>query len=123
MNPYLIIGAMLAFAAAVGGAYIQGRSDGQDKCVAEQVRDEQVAQIASVAAADAAASAITAIKFRNTTITQEVQREIQTKTVYRECLHSPEQLQRINEALTGTAEPAASGVLPSAGTAVGGDVR
>lgn len=123
MNPYLLLAGVLAFAAATGAAYFQGRSDGRDKCVAESVRDEQVAQIASAAAADAAASAISAIKVRNTTITQEVQHEIQTRTVYRDCGHSPDQLQRINEALTGSPGPAASGVVPAADAAERSDVR
>lgn len=123
MNPYFLLGAVIAFAAAVGGAYIQGRSDGRDKCVAESVRDERVTQIASAAAADAAASAISAIKVRNTTINQEVQREIVETVRYRECVHPDGVMRNINEALTGSPGPAASGVLPTADTAERPDVR
>jgi len=123
VNPYFILAAAIAFAAATGGAYMQGRSDGRDKCVAESVRDEQVAQIASAAAADAAASAISAIKVRNTTINQEVQREIVETVRYRECVHPDGVVRNINEALTGTAEPAASGVLPAADATERPDLR
>ena len=123
MNPYVLLGGLAAFLIAVGGAYIQGRSDGADKCVAEQARDERVAQIASAAAADAAASAITQIKVRNTTIKQEVQREIVETVRYRECVHPDGVVRNINAALTGEPAPAASSVLPAASSAVGADIR
>lgn len=123
MNPYLLLAGVLAFAAATGAAYFQGRSDGRDKCVAESVRDEQVAQIASAAAADAAASAISAIKVRNTTINQEVQREIVETVRYRECVHPDGVMRNINEALTGSPGPAASGVVPAADATERSDVR
>ena len=44
---------------------------------------------------------------RHTTIRQEAEREIQTRVEYRDCVHSPEQLQRLNAALAN-AGPAGS---------------
>lgn len=112
----LQIGGLVAIAVAVGGAYLQGRSDGQDVCQAAEARDTHVARVATDAAASAAAGAIAQIKVQHTTIRQAVEREIRENTVYRDCSHSPEQLQRINAAITaGNApepEPAGGGKLP-----------
>ena len=53
------------------------------------------------------------------TIQNEVQREISERVVYRDCSHSPEQLQRINAAITGQSEPAGRGLVPRADAAGG----
>lgn len=101
--------------AAVSCAYLYGRQAGRDACTAAAVRDEQVTRIASAAAASAAAGAIAKIRVTHTTIRQEAEREIQTRVEYRDCRHSPEQLQRLNAALAGAGpEPAGGGELPAA---------
>ena len=123
MNPYVLLGGLVAALIAIGGAYLQGRSDGADKCVAGQARDERVAHIASVAAADAAASAITKIKVQNTTIKQEVQREIVETVRYRECVHPDGVVRNINAALTGEPAPIASGVVPASSPSGGANIR
>ena len=123
MNPYVLLGGLVALIAAFGSGYYQGHTNGTDKCVAEQARDERVAQIASVAAADAAASAITKIKVQNTTIKQEVQREIVETVRYRECVHPDGVVRNINAALTGEPAPAASSVLPASSPSGGADIR
>lgn len=69
------------------------------------------------AAQDGAAKAIAANKPINQTIVQKVQHEIETNTVYRDCRNTPDGLFRINEALTGRAQPAGDGKLPGAGLA------
>lgn len=109
-------GGLVGLAIALGAAYLQGRSDGQAVCQAAEARDTHVARVATEAAASAAAGAISQIKVQHTTIRQAVEREIRENTVYRDCSHSPEQLQRINAAITaGNApgpEPAGGGKLP-----------
>ena len=116
MTPYVILAALLVAGAAVGGAYYQGRQDGGNACKAAEARDIEVARIAGDAAAAAAATAISEIKPRHTTIRQEVEREIQTRTEYRDCKHSPDSLQRINAALADGAasQPAGRGFVPRA---------
>ncbi len=100
----------------VGGAYMQGRKDGENKIQSQQAREETIARAAADSAASAAAAAISAIKVQHRTITQEVQRDVLEKTVYRDsdCRHDADSLRRINAALTGASqpEPAGSGVLP-----------
>jgi hypothetical protein len=108
---------LIAFAAAfgaLGGAYLQGRHDGSNAVEATAAREERVGQLAGAAAAASAAEAISKIKVRNTTIQNEVQREVSERVVYRDCVHSPDQLQRINAALTGAEPPADHGQLPAA---------
>lgn len=115
LNPWAWLVGLAVFAGALGGAYWQGRQDGKATCEAAAAREERVAQLASDAAASAAAGAIARISVRQVTIRQEVEREIQTRTEYRDCRHSAEQLQRINAALTGSAASApGGGQLPAA---------
>jgi hypothetical protein len=105
MSPW----ALLLAAAAVGAAYWQGRQDGRSAVEAEATRDERLIAQAGQASATAAAKAIARMQVRHTTIRQEVEREIEVRTVYRDCRHSPEQLQRINAALSPAAAGSAAG--------------
>lgn len=119
MNPYLIVGLLVAAGVMTGGAYYQGRQDGANQIEAQQKREGELSQKAADAATSAAATAISQIKIQHRTVQQEVQREVAERIVYRECLHSPDGLRNINAALTGRAarpEAAGSGVLPGAGT-------
>lgn len=110
------LAAALAMLAIVGGAYELGQRAGQDACEAAKSRDDRVAQVATDAAASAAAAAIARMRVQHVTIRQEAEREIQTRVEYRDCRHSPEQLQRLNAALAGGAPvPAGGGQLPDAG--------
>lgn len=119
MNPYILLGGLVAFLAAVGGAYFQGRSDGFDKCEAASARDERVAQIATAAAADAAASAISRIEVKNATIRQTLEREIIEKPVYRDCRSGMDIVGVFNSAID-PAQPASAadpGELPTSDAA------
>ncbi len=119
MSPW----ALLLAAAAAGGAYWQGRQDGRGAVEAEAARDERLVAQAGQASATAAAEAIARMSVRHTTIRQEVEREIQVRTEYRDCRHSAEQLQRINAALGPAAAGSAAGggaVLAVQGGGAGG---
>lgn len=126
----MIAKALIAFAfvaavtTMVAGIYFEGKRAGKADCAERAAVIREAAQAAADSAASAAATAISKIKVQNRTIMNEVQREVQTNTVYRDCRHSDEQLRRINAALTGErAEPAGSGILPSAGAASGLQLR
>lgn len=110
MNPYLIIACLVAMlAAGVGGFKL-----GVDHEVASQARAEKLVQDAGQKMEDAAAQAIAKLKPKYTTIQNEVQREIVTKTVYADCRHSPDGLLLANQALNGGAAPAGDRQLPEA---------
>jgi hypothetical protein len=115
INPWFIIAALIAFGAATGGAYIRGRSDGKDSCLAESAREERIASIVSDSAASAAAQAISQIKVQNRTIQNEVQRTVSERVVYRDpaCAHDAAGMLTINAAITGKRpESVGSGVMP-----------
>lgn len=108
MIPYILAGSVLACA----GAFWYGTNVGEDACIAKQKTITQVALEVKEAAQQGAAQAIAANSPRNTTIVNEVQREVQTNTLYRDCRHTPDGVRGINEALTGKRpEPAGDGKL------------
>ncbi len=113
-----------AVTAMVAGIYFEGKRAGKADCAERDAVIREAAQAAADSAASAAATAISKIKVQNRTIMNEVQREVQTNTVYRDCRHSDEQLRRINAALTGEQlEPAGRGLVPTADAASGLQLR
>ena len=95
MNPYIIIGTMLALAGAGAGGFRLG----VDHVEAGQAREDAQIVRAVDAANIAAAKAIAGIKITNQKITQEVRHETSTQTVYRDCAHTPDGLRLVNQAL------------------------
>jgi hypothetical protein len=115
VNPYAILVAVLAIAAAG----VQGYRMGIDHQKALQADLQQAVEQGAAAAADSAAKVIAGLKVKSTTITNEVQREIKTNTVYADCRLTPGGLQLANQALTTGAAPNAAGAgqLPGADSA------
>lgn len=115
MNPYLIVGLMAAWVASMGAAGFYGMDYGESRQIAHEKKLDDYVAAATDAAQQAAAQAIAKIRPVNTTIRQETQHEVQTKTVYRDCRLTPDGLRLANQALTGSAaEPAGGGKLPAA---------
>lgn len=114
LNPWLILAALGLVGALTGGAYYQGRQDGEAKIVAQEARERELVAEAVDAANNTAAQAISAIKVQHRTVTQEVQREVLTVPQYVDCRHSDSGLRNINAALTGATQASApgSGVVP-----------
>lgn len=113
INPYVILALVVAWGASVGGTAWWFYGAGQDAVVADQAQDEKVRQETLEAAQRGAAAAIAKIEVRHVKVVQPIEREIRENVVYRECRHSPEQLLRLNEAITG--RPAGDRELPGAG--------
>lgn len=99
MTRYAIILAIVL--GALIGAFAYGVSVGKDSETATQARIDKATQATREAAQQGAAEAIAKIKVTNTTIRGEVQREIQTNTVYRDCRVPADGLRIINDALSG----------------------
>ena len=106
MNPWILL-----IVAAVFGS--GGYKFGSDHEIASQAREQNHIAEAVDAANATSATAISQIRVTNTTIANEVQREIQTKTVYTDCRHSPDGLRLVNEAITN-AKSAGDSKLPAA---------
>jgi len=116
MNPWLILAAALALAGLAGGAYRLGREDGENKIVAQQARESEIAQKAADAATSAAADAISKITIKHQTVRQEVEREVQTREVFRDpgCRTGPDLLRLYNDAIPGAASALGAGNVPAA---------
>jgi uncharacterized protein HemX len=108
VNPY----ALLALAAAIALAAAGGYKVGVDHMKAEQLDRKELLEAVADEAANTAARAIAQLKPKYTTIQNEVQREIVTKTVYANCRHSPDGLLLANQAINGGAAPVGDRQLP-----------
>lgn len=119
MNPYAILALVVAWVASVGAAGWTGYDYGESSTIAGQKKTEDLVREAAEASQRAAAAAIAKIKPRNTTIQQEVRREIETNTVYRDCRITADGVRLADEALTGKPQPkpAGGGELPRADAA------
>lgn len=108
MSPYALMAAGVLWAASLVSAAWWAFGAGRDAEVAAQARDDKVAATAADAAASAIAAAIPKITVRHQTVRQELEREIQTREVYRNpaCDTGPDSLQRFNAAI-GAVTPAA----------------
>ena len=111
MNPWIIIAALLA----VVGAFFYGEHTGAAGEIANQKKQDDIVAAVTAAAQTGAATAIAAQQPINRTIVQKATREIETNTVYRDCVNTAGQLRNINQALTGAAQPAGDSQLPASG--------
>lgn len=117
MNPWVLLGIALAWAASAGGAFVYGTHVGANGELATQARTEQAVRDTVAAAQQGAAAAIAAARPVNRTIVQKAEREIQTNTVYRDCRVTPDGVQLANQAITGRpSEPTGGVVVPGTGT-------
>jgi hypothetical protein len=112
MNPYLIIGFLLALAGAGAGGFKLG----DDHRTAAQAREQKHITEAVEAANNAAAQAIATLKPKYTTIQNKLEKQIETNTIYASCTHGPVGMQLVQQALNGGI-PIDSGKLPKADTA------
>ena len=117
MNPYSILCALVLAGALAFGAYVQGRKDGRNACLAAEARDEKVAQIAGAAAAASAAEAISQIEVKHVTIRQQLETQVREIPVFRDCHAPADSVRKLNAALTGADEAAAPVELPAASAA------
>lgn len=108
MNPWLLVVAGLGSVAA----FFYGQHVGEQGAEAQKAREEHIAKVAYDAGQDGAAAAIAKLKPRNVTIRQELAREIQTNTVYRDCRVPADGVRLANEAITGRTESAGGSELP-----------
>jgi len=111
MNPYIIIACLLAVIGSGAGGFKLGIDHEQ----ASQAREDQHIAQAVDAANAASAQAIASLKIVHKNISNEVRREVETNTIYRDCVLPANGVQLANQALAGT-KPADSSKLPKADT-------
>lgn len=113
MNPWILLGVSMAWAATVGGAFFYGEDVGQAREVAKRAEVQEAIQAAREQAQQGAAEAIAKLRPVYTTIRQETEREIRTNTIYADCKLPAGGLHLANEALSGKrTQPAGGGIVP-----------
>lgn len=115
-NARVVLIAILSAGAAATFGYMRGAENTRNAIQAELATEAQVRQDTYEAAMRAAAEEIAKIKILNTTIKQELEREIRTEPVYLDCRHSDDAKRLLDAILTGEApaESIAGFELPSA---------
>jgi len=94
MNPWLMLGAVLALVAAVAF----GNHHGYQSRLGEEAIEQQAAEKGRKEALAAVAAEIAKIDVKQVTIQGKVIERIRTEQVYSECKHSPESWALIQEA-------------------------
>lgn len=118
-NPKILLVFVLVLSASSGFSYMKGVSHTKNSIAADIAREEQFAQSLYDRMILATASEISKIEITNTTIRQELEREIRTEKVYLECRHTDDTVRLLNAILTGEgSSESLSGIeLPAANTA------
>lgn len=97
LNPYIIIFALLM---ALGSGLV-GYRQGIASERASQIDQRELLAAVADEAANTAAKAIAQLKPKYTTISNQLEKQIETHTVFRDCRIDPVSLQLANQALTG----------------------
>lgn len=119
MNPYAIIAALVLWGASIAGTGWWFYGSGQDSQKAKQADIDKAVQATREAAQLGTAEAISKIEIKQQTIVQKVQHEVQTKTVYRDCVVPADGVRLLNDAIAGKAPagPASGGAVQGAASA------
>ena len=110
INPWLIVAVLLAILGAGAGGFKLGA----DHEVASQARNDEQIRKVETAVIEANAKSIAAIKPKFTTISNQLEKQIETHTVYRDCKLDPVGMQLVNQALDGGTKATSDSKLPEA---------
>lgn len=100
-SPTIVLAAILAIGVSGGLGYRHGVETTENSIAADIAREEQLAQSLYDKMIWATASEISKIEIVNTTIRQELEREIRIEKVYLECKHTDDTVRLLNAILTG----------------------
>jgi hypothetical protein len=112
LNPWVILGVLLAIAGAGGLGYYKGNAHARTAALAEAAKQMTLEEKIQTTIA----TEVSKIKVTNTTLKQTIQGKTVEVPVYRDCRHDPVVLGLLNDLLTGkqTAKPASGLVVPAA---------
>lgn len=115
MYSHLAAGLLGAAVAATGAWQVQAWRFGARE--ADQLRTERAIKQAADASAQAAAKAISQIEVKHVTVRQQLEREIQTREVFRDCRSGPDAVSLLNRSpgIAPSASAPGGGQLPPAG--------
>ena len=112
LNPWLILGLVVALGIAIGSAYYRGREDGKAVIIASQARALSEQQAIVAAELREIGTNLAALKPVNRTIIQKVEREIIEKPVFRDCRSGDLSVQQFNAIVEGSPDSTRDGELP-----------
>lgn len=109
MNPYVILAIVVAWGVSMSGSFWYGTTVGRDGEIAKQAEISQAIEQTRKAAQEGAADAISKIKVTNTTIRGKTETIVRENVVYRDCIHDPDGVQLLNDALRAGHRPKPAG--------------
>lgn len=118
MTIWLVLSGVLLSIAASSGAYIYGLGVGEAKVLSRQSSQDALIREVIDASSQAAASEIAKIKVRHVTIKQQLQKELQERTIYKDCRTGSDAVRLFNSTIpseTAASQPSSGSSLPSAG--------
>ena len=104
LNARMILTVVLTLGGSATVSYYYGGKHMKNKLVAQLARENELAQEVFDAAIRGTAQEIAKIEIVNTTIREELEREVRYETRYLECRHDDDTLRLLNTALSGQAE-------------------
>lgn len=124
-NPYVIILVIVTHIAVAIMAYNRGGNDRENMIKARSADITKAIEDTREQARLGTAQAISQIHLNQVTIKGRVEHEIETHTVYRDCVHTPDSMRLINAALQNQPISGSdgSGQLPAPDALGGSDVR
>lgn len=114
MNIYvmLVVGALLF--AGLAKSHFMAYDAGKNAQIVKQKESDDLITKVKDEARQGAAEAIAGIEIKRVTVQGRLQTEIQTNTVYRDCINTPDGLRALNEVLANSpARPADNSKLPA----------
>ena len=101
LNPYLVLAIVSISIASAGTGYWRGVKNTTNRIEATEARLERTRQEVYDAALAATAAEISKIKIVNTTVRQELEREVRTEKIYAQCSHSDNTFGLLNAVIKG----------------------
>lgn len=119
MSPWALAVAVVTWAGSMVAAGLWAYGAGQDHEIAAQSREDAAGRRAAEIAADVSARAIGKLEIKHVTIRQDLEREVQTREIYRDCRSGPDAVRMLNATVgaAGGPDPTAARELPASGAA------
>lgn len=113
LNPWVLLGLVVAWCASVGGAFFYGQGIGRDGEIAGQAKIKQAIEDTREQAQQGAAQAIARIEVKNVTINRKLETVVRENPVFRDCRSGADSMRLFNSGIPGYTEPAGGGIVPA----------
>jgi hypothetical protein len=115
LNPWFILGALVALGSLVGGVGYKAYQMGKDSIIAAQAKEHAAVQRTVDAMIAAGAKEVSRINGKNKPIIQTVEHKT-LERIYVDCKSDPSVMRDFNAIVTGAPDPAGSVQLPPTDT-------